>query len=301
MARKRPSPKVRDGGKDASASVPKILASWQRALLWGTWAGVVAVLWQNTHNTAMGFREFCALAAGIAITVWTCKHPKGIKKVIIEVPSEMRGRFESRTNWPVVLLAAFCSLVGLSMCIILTRDSRNGLTSFGGVLEDFAMVFVISLEIALSGGTSGDVTDTKLYILIFMLPIGLLWVFLALVPWMFRGMPFRVEPGGLVEVRRDGRWQLLHAEEFPVVVADGINVEFRESRNGAAVIRLPQGRVYCAELGTPVKETVIATFFKEWLEKRGFTIEPWEPGASMHRKWVARRTGSGGETLPPSD
>jgi hypothetical protein len=277
---------------------PKLLAIWQRFFLWAMWLAILALLWRNTSGEGFTFLEFLAMAAGTGITVWMCKHPTGRPKVYIVEAAEMRGRFESRTNWALVILAAHITLLGIAVAGKIVYDLSHGLTTVGGIFEDIAMFFLESLKITLSRGTAGDVTNTKLYTLIVALPIGPLMLMVVLVPWTHRGVPFRVEPGDLVEVRRDGKWQMLNVRDFPRVVANALNISFyADDESEEPVLQLPLSRVYSAELGTRVKAPVIAGYFRLRLEKEGYSVKPREGRPTTHESWVAQRPASG---APPS-
>lgn len=263
------------------------------------WLAILVLLWQNTSGEGFTFKEFLAMAAGVGITVWNCKHPVGRPKIYITAAEEMRGRFESRTNWGLVILAAHITLLGIAVAGKIVYDLTHGLISVGGIFEDIAMFFLEWLKILLSAGTAGDVTSTRLYALIVALPIGPLMLFFVLVPWIFRGIPFRVEPGDFVEVRRDGKWQLLNEHEFSAVVADAINIGFYENESDAApTVNLPMSRVYSSELGTRVKGSVIAEYFRLRLEKAGYSVQPRKGTASMRESWTARNAASTSALAP---
>lgn len=284
----------RSGTKvEASNAPPKLLATWQRSFLWAMWLAVLALLWQNTSGEGFTLVEFLAMAAATGTTVWICKHPMGRPKVYIENPADMRGHFESRTNWALVILAAHITLLGIGVAGKIVCDLNHGLTTVGGIFEDIAMFFIESLKIALSGGASGDVTHTKLYTLIIALPIGPFMLMMVLVPWTYRGVPFRIEPGDILEVRRDGKWQILDEHEFSQVVADAITIDFyADAGDKTPALSLPLSRVYSCELRTRVKARVIAGYFRLRLEKRGYALKPREGRSSMAESWVALREGS---------
>ncbi|HSI65721.1 MAG TPA: hypothetical protein VLE43_21525, partial [Candidatus Saccharimonadia bacterium] len=118
---------------------------------------------------------------------------------------------------------------------------------------------------------------------------------IVLVPWTHRGVPFRVEPGDVLEVRRDGRWQILNVHEFPLVVANALNIGFyANADDDKPVLQLPLSRVYSCELGTRVKAPVIAEYFRLRLEKAGYAVKPRQGRPTMHENWVAQR-GAGSE------
>jgi hypothetical protein len=253
------------------------------------WLAILVLLWQNTSGEGFTFIEFLAMAAGTGITVWICKHPMGKPTVYIEEASQMLGRFESRTNWALVILAAHITLLGIGVTGKIVYDLSHRLTTVGGIFEDIAMFFLESLKILLSSGTSGDVTHTKLYTLIVALPIGPIMLMVVLVPWMHRGLPFRVEPRDMLEVRCDGKWQLLNEREFPHVVANALNINFyADAADDAPTLSLPLSRVYSCELGTRVKAAVIAEYFRLRLEQLGYSVKPREGRSSMVENWVAQ-------------
>jgi hypothetical protein len=284
----------RSGTKvEASTAPPKLLATWQRSFLWAMWLAVLALLWQNTSGEGFTFVEFVAMVAATGITVWICKHPMGRPRVYIEEAAQMRGRFESRTNWALVILAAHLTLLGIAVAGKIVYDLNHGLTTVGGIFEDIAMFFLEWLKIILSGGTSGDVTHTKLYTLIIALPIGPFMLMMVLVPWTYRGVPFRVEPGDILEVRRDGKWQILSEHEFRKAVADAITIDFyADAADKTPALSLPLSRVYSCELGTRVKARVIAGYFRLRLEKSGYAVKPREGRSSTAESWVAQRDAS---------
>ncbi len=266
----------------------RLLATWQRSVLWGMWLGILCLLWRNTSGSGFTFMEFIALAGGTALTVWMCRHPMGGLKEHVEEPSQMRGCFESRVNWAMVIFSAHIFLLGVGVAGKMIYDLRHGLTTIGGIFEDFGMFFIESMKIALSGGTSGDVTHTRLYTLIIALPVGAFLLWYNLHPWLHRGLRFRVGPSGMVEVNKGDLWLPLNPAEYHEVAADTFNIVFKSSEGVEALV-LPQGRVFSVDKGTRVKARVAAAFFREWLASRGFDILPWSPGMPIGERWLARR------------
>lgn len=287
--RRRQSDPARKG---KPAPEPRLLAAWQRAILWGMWMGILYLLWQNTSGEGFTFKEFVAMGVGVGVTVWLCRHPAGRPKVYIEEAGEMRGTFESRVNWAMVIFSAHITLLGVGVAGKIVYDLSYGLTTVGGIFEDFAMFFIESVKIALSGGTSGDVTHTKLYTLIIALPVGPLMLYFFLLPWKNAGLPFRVYSGNVVEVRDHGVWKPLDELRHPTVKADAFNIEFSGSDEGVTPVKLPQCRVFSVDLGTRVDARVIAEFFRKRLEHQGYVIE--DAGLPDKRAaWVAHAPATG--------
>jgi hypothetical protein len=267
--------------------IPRLLAGWQRALLWAVWLGFVVVLWNNSQYGALGWSEAGALAAAIAITVWCCWHRYGRPKLIIREPAQMIGEFVSRSSWPWLLFSAFVTLGGIAMSIRVTRDLYYGFTTIAAVVVDFIDFFYEWWLEAASRGRHGDVTHTKLYILICLLPIGLCMLWYNLLPLLYRGRPFRVG-GGSLHVNRQGQWAPLSVSDFASVTADGLTLTFKD-RQGSTVATLPQWRVYSREHDTPVAQHVVAAFFRRHLESHGFRVETREPGRKLETAWNAIR------------
>src|SRR5262245_21524352 len=101
----------------ATRRVPRLLTAWQRALVWASWLLWVWMMWRNSANVSMGGAEWLSLLAAVAVTVICKRRPLGPAAVFIEKPEEMRGEFESRTNWALVLIGAAILLGGVASAV----------------------------------------------------------------------------------------------------------------------------------------------------------------------------------------
>jgi hypothetical protein len=272
-----------------AASAPRVLAGWQRALLWAVWLGFVVVLWNNSQYGALGWTEAGVLAGAIAITVWCSWHRFGKPRIIIREPAQMVGEFASRVSWPWLLFSVFVMLGGVAMTIKVTRDLHYGFTTISGVVVDIIDFFYEWwLEIA-SRGRHGDVTHTRLYILIVLLPIGLGMLWYNLLPILYRGRAFRVEERGSLQFNRRGDWVATNVRDFASASADGFTITFKDASD-KSLLTLPQWRVYSREHDTPVAQHVIAAFFRKHLESNSFHVETRESGRKLETAWIATRT-----------
>jgi hypothetical protein len=266
---------------------PRLLAGWQRSLLWAVWLGLVVILWNNSQSGALGWTEAGVLTATIAITVWCCGHRFGKPKIVIREPDQMVGEFASRPSWPWLLFSAFVTLGGVAMSIKVARDLHYGFTTISGVFVDSIDFFYEWWLETTSRGRHGDVTHTRLYILVILLPIGLCMLWYNLLPILYRGRAFRAG-NGLVQVTRQGEWLPLNVRDFASATADGFIFTFLDAQ-GSAAVTLPQWRVYSQEHDTPVAQHVIAAFFRRQLGSNGFRVETRDPGRKLETAWVATR------------
>jgi hypothetical protein len=289
MARPRQSPKQsRRAARKEEERGPQRLADWQRSSLWMVWLAVLALLIAGTDKESLSLAEFGAIVAGIAITVWNCRNPRGGPKKLIEESSEVRGEFVSRANWALVLVGAGLTLGGLAGGMKIIHDVSHGLTTIGGVFEDMALFVLEWIKERLSGGTEGDVTHTKMYTLILLLPIGLLMLLFLSPPLFFRGMRFRVEDDGTIQFRDCGVWKPLGLEDYSEAAAGAFTIEFKRAGEATAAVVLPQARVFSAERGTRVEGKVLAAFFRERLEASGFAVES-KDSKETPSHWRAQR------------
>lgn len=268
-------------------SVGNQLAGWQKALIWVVWLGVLALIIKNTDKDSLGGLEFLAIIAGIGITVWMRKIPKGPPNIIIEKSKNVKGVFESRTNWALVFVAAGLTLGGVAMTMKLRHDITNGISTWKDVFDDIVHYFIQELIQRLTGGLDGDVTRTKLYIMVVLLPIGLLMLWFTLVPLMHRGRRFRVEDGTL-SVEKDGGWQPVQPKDYPFADADGLNINLRKTQSDQPEIVLPISRVYSRDIGTRVQTKVLVKYFREYFENQGFTVKSDSKEGMVETAWNAQ-------------
>jgi hypothetical protein len=288
MARQSPK-KARRAARKQDERGPQRLADWQRRSLWIVWLAVLALLIAGTDTGSLSFAEFAAIVAAIAITVWNCRNPRGGPKKFIDQPADLRGEFESRTNWPLVFLALGVTLGGLAGGMKIIHDVSSGLTTIGGVFEDMAMFFLEWFKERLSSGVHGDVTTTKMYTLVLILPIGLLMLLVLSPPFLFRGTRFRIDDNGSIHFHHRGEWNPLHLEDYVEATADAFTIEFKRAGDPTPSVIFPQARVFSVQRGTRVEGKVLAAFFRERLEADGYTLEPSDPTETPSH-WRARRT-----------
>lgn len=288
MARQS-SKKSRRAARREDERAPQRLADWQRWLLWIVWLAVLALLIAGTDTGSMSLAEFAAIVGGIAITVWNCRNPRGGPKKFIQKPEDLRGEFESRTNWALVLVGIGITLGGLAGGMKIIQDVSSGLTTIGGVFEDMALFFLEWIKELITKGVEGDVTHTKMYTLVLLLPIGLLMLLFLAPPFLFRGVRFRIDDDGSIHFLHRGEWSLLNPDHYAEAVADAITIEFKRAGEPTSAVVLPQARVFSLQRGTRVEGKVLAAFFRERLESLGYTLDPRDSGATPSH-WRATRS-----------
>jgi hypothetical protein len=271
------------------ADGPRLLAGWQRALLWAVWLGVVAVLWAHTDDGSLSWTEAGVLAAAIAVTVLTCRYAAGGPKVVVKDPARLTGPFASRPSWPWILGSAGVTLGGLAGAVRIGHDLATGFATVGDVLSDIGVFVVEWFKERASSGLSGDVTRTRMYALVVLLPIGLLMLWYNLLPVLWRGQRFRVEADGGLRVWRSGAWAAVSPRDYATVVADGVTIEFRDGDRELPAVVLPQWRVYSEDLGTRVEAHVLGAAVRRRVEAAGLRVEAPTAGRAAETAWVARR------------
>lgn len=250
--------------------VQRQLANWQHGLLWVVWSGFLAICAANSHRSSMGLSEFFSLIAAIAIHVLCVNFPAGQPRIEVRSTAELRGEFVSCTNWAIAVLGLGLTLVGVAMTIKLWQDLASGRTTLLGVLADCMVVFSEVVEESATSGRSGDVTHAQLYILVFAAPIGLVTLFVSLLPFIFRGSRFRITEGGQVAFRRSGEWRPLNLADIAAVAIDGITIDLTPTQAAQSLIRLPRQRVYSRQSGAFVRPELLGDFFREKLRVAGF-------------------------------
>jgi hypothetical protein len=268
-----------------------LLAGCQRTFLWVIWLGVVAVLWAHSDDGSLGCTEACVLLAAIASTIGICRNPSGPEKIVFKEPEQLTGGFVSRPSWPWILVSAGITSGGIAFCVRLGHDLYYGFATLSDVFNDIALLFLEWLIERLSNGTSGDVTNTRLYVMVILLPIGLSMLFLNLTPLLDRGQPFRIEAHKVVRVRKGNTWVLLNLDDYQVVSSGGDCIRFHTKDQTTTEVKLPYGRVYSVERRTRVNPLVLTNFFRQLLEAKGFQIEKGLPLFENEKLvWSARRT-----------
>jgi hypothetical protein len=268
------------------AGGPRLLAGWQRVLLWAVWLGVVAVLWAHTDDGSLRWTEVGVLAAAVAVTVLISRHAAGGPKVVVKDPAQLAGPFASRPSWPWILGSAGVTLGGLAGAVRIGHDLATGFATVGDVVSDIGVFILEWFKERASSGLAGDVTHTRMYALVALLPIGLLMLWYNLLPVLWRGQRFRVEPDGSLRVRQSAAWATVNPRDYATVVADGVTIEFRDGDRGLPAVVLPQRRVYSGDLGTRVEAHVLGSAVRRRVEAAGLRVEAPTAG---HTAWVARR------------
>lgn len=254
--------------------MPHLLAPWQRALLWLVWLGAFVVVWLNTDRDSLGLKEVAALAAAIGVTVWVKWHPAGGPAVEITDPNDLRGEFVSRPSWAWLLVGVWLCLGGIAFGVRLVRDLSSGLATPYDVLVDVVRFFTEWITERLSGGVHGDVTNTRLYVMVVLLPMGLMILLFQLPALLWRGRRFRVDDDGSLHAFVGGTWEPLRVKAYGRIVGDGITIDFREEASGRPDVSLPQMRVYSALRGTRVSPRVLAGLIRQKAAAAGMEVAP---------------------------
>ena len=184
------------------------------------------------------------------------------------------------------------------MSVKLAVDLQQGFTTIGGALVDVVETLRQWAREVMSSGRFGDVTRTRLYILVGLVPLGLVMLWYHLLPWRLRGLRFRLEEGG-ASICRGAEWVTLDERDYSEIRATGFAIEFKKDANAPPDVVLPQWRVYSRALDAPALDHLLAKYFRVRLEKLGFALTS-EDGARLQRQWVARRAGQGGKPRPPA-
>ncbi|CAM2763026.1 hypothetical protein BST27_00480 [Mycobacterium intermedium] len=263
-------PRDTDDGK----TVERRLAGWQRALRWGAWLTFLGVAIAHSDRPSFGGLEFLTLAVAIGVTIWCVAKPLGGPKVDIEKPSEVRGPFESRTSWGLVLLGAILTVGGIGATGAIIYDVSTGRATIREVLSDMGN-FVVGWTAELVTGWSYDahLEDTHAYALFALIFPGLILVWYNLVPFVKRGSAFRIDPDTSITVKGPRGWFQILEYEYSAITADGTTIRFTPSVQGNPAIVLPQARVFSQETDARLRSEVSAAFFQERLERRCFTVQ----------------------------
>lgn len=274
---------------DDGTTVERRLAGWQRALRWVAWLTFLGVAIAHSDRPSFGGLEFLTLAVAIGVSIWCMAKPLGGPKVDIEKPSEVRGPFESRTSWGLVLLGAILAVGGIAATGAIIYDVATGRATVRGVLSDMGN-FVVGWTAEMVTGWSYDahLEDTHAYALFALILPGLILLWFNLVPFIKRGSPFRIDPDTSITVKGPRGWFQILEYEYSTITADGKTIRFTPSAQGNPAIVLPQSRVFSQETDARLRSEVSAAFFQERLERRGFTVQTID-----RRRFTATPTGVG--------
>lgn len=255
-------------------------SGWQRGLRWAAWLVFLGLAVLNSQRISFGAVEFLALAVAIGVSIWCLAKPLGGPKVAVTEPSQLRGAFESRTSWGLVLLGAVLTVGGIGAGGAIVYDLATGRATVGDVLRDMA-IFVEGwfVEVFTKGAVDSELEKTHAYALAVLLPIGLLVLLLNLRPFLHRGVRWRVEPDGSVAVRAGNGWTPLLEYQFAQVTADGTTITFTPPAGHAPLV-LPQLRVFSVEFDARIRAALSAEFFRNRLIASGFSVEPSDSGAN---------------------
>lgn len=179
------------------------------------------------------------------------------------------------------------SFGGVGATGAIVYDLATGRATVGEIVKDIA-IFVESwiVEVVTRGAVDGEVEKTHAYALFVLLLPGLALLAINLVPFVRRGLRWRVEPDRSVSVLR-GSWVPLLEYEFAAVSADGTTVTFRPPPNGDTPVVLPQRRVFAVRTGARLRPELSAEFFSTRLVERGFVLDDTSRAAAS--SFTARR------------
>ncbi|PTY02931.1 hypothetical protein DB346_07925 [Verrucomicrobia bacterium LW23] len=295
----------RKGRKSGGPAPEQMVAWWQRLLMWVLWLGFLALAFSNTES-GDGFTvmESLLLFAAAGVTIWSYIDPRGGDAIFFESAADLEGEFESRTNWAMMLLGALLTLGGVAGFMRTAFDYFRGFSTLWGILEDMG-TFVVKFWLQFVVGVIGvDCTEgSRLYILmVLLLPGGILFL-ATLIPFLCRGVPYRISadaPAGkegeggaqLLEFWHRGKWLPLAPEHFGKIVADSEEIVFSEptvsTPDAVTEVGLPLGRVFSRKLGTRVKPGVLSRFFHKKLVASGYKIR-FADGEEDSLSWTATK------------
>jgi hypothetical protein len=187
--------------------------------------------------------------------------------------AQARGTFVSRTSWGLVLLGTFLTVGGVGATGAIVYDLSTGRATVRDVLHDMA-IFVEGwiAEMITNSAYDAELEKTHAYALFVLIVPGLLLVYLNLIPFLFRGREFRVEPDASISVRDKNGFSPLLDYEYSAVTADGTTIRYTPASHGTPAIVLPQARVFCRENGARLHPKVSGQLIGERLVRRGFTV-----------------------------
>jgi len=266
------------------------MTAWQRALVWGSWLLWVWCMWRNSANTSMGGAEWLSLLGAIAVTIVCKQRPLGVPAVFIEKPEEVRGEFESRTNWALVLIGAAILLGGIASAVRIVTHLATGFATVKDIFNDIGVFIVEWWKERLSGGTyDGELEKTQAYIFVLMLIPGFFMVLINLGPFFLHRARFVAGEHGELTVKRGRVETMVRPGQYAVVAADSSSIEFKDSEAEPAAVEVPTGRVFSVAKGTRVEPKVIVAWLRGELEKQGYAIERRTPQGMAETSWIARR------------
>jgi hypothetical protein len=258
-------------------------ARWQKEIVRILWISFFVAAAFNTHRESFGPLEWLLLVSAGAFNIWCMSNPLGGPKIILDEPGKLKGEFARRPNWYLMVLGFVLFMGGLAGLVRMIDDLRRGYADIGFVLNDIA-VFTIEYTKAVLGFLDYDMTSTRMYALMVLLPIGALLLFFNAVPLLSSTTRFQVE-GGRVRYRYKGAWHPLEPLNYRKAYADGTNIVFTEPVTAASpTIQLPQERVFSQVHDTRVKDTVLARYFLELVKEAGFTVTV--PEDELKSKWA---------------
>lgn len=249
------------------------LTGWQRGLRWAAWLTFLGLAVLNSQQTSFGALEFLALAVAVGVSIWCMAKPLGGPKVTLTHPGHLRGEFESRTSWGLVLFGVVLTVGGVAAGGAIVYDVATGRASVPDVLRDMA-VFAEGwfVEIFTRGAVDAELENTHAYALVFLLIAGVPLLLINLGPFVNRGTRWRVEADGSVSILADGGgWQPLTEFSYQRVSADGSVIEFTPGPGGTPLV-LPQRRVFSVEHDARLPAALSAEFFRARLASCGFHL-----------------------------
>jgi hypothetical protein len=276
----------REARQQPEDTVERRITWWQRALRWIAWLTFLGLAVYNSQSVYFSPREWLALIAAIAISIWCMAKPLGGPKYELREPSHLLGAFVSRTSWGLVLFGAILTLGGVAASMAIIYDVSTARASVGDVMNDIGIFIVGWIGELIAPGYDGELEKTHAYALFVLLIPGLLLLWFNLIPFLSRGSEFQVHSDGSVSVRRGDSWEPLLEYQYSAVTADGTTIDFTPPPDGPPALVLPQDRVFSREYGVRLPSKVSAEFFRRLLAGRGFDVES---ESSTSSSFTARR------------
>lgn len=247
-------------------------AWFQRAVRWIAWLGFLALVVRNSGSSSFGGWELLALAAALAVTVWSLAQPLGGPKLELTRPEHLLGELARRPRWAALLVGTLLTVGGIAAGVAIIHDLATGIASAGDVLHDMA-VFAEgwTVELFTNGGIDAHLEDTHGYLLSLLLVPGVILLVVGAASLRGGVRGFRAEPDGGVSVLEEGSWQPVAERGYAVVHADGSTVRF-EKDDGPPLV-LAQSGLVAREHGVGVAPDVVGSFFKERLRRCDFEVE----------------------------
>jgi len=114
-----------------------VVAARARWIAWLTFLGLAVY---NSQSVYFSGKEWLALIAAIAISIWCMAKPLGGPKYELREPTHLLGAFASRTSWGLALFGAILTLGGVAGAMAAIYDVSTGRATVGDVFTDIGIL-----------------------------------------------------------------------------------------------------------------------------------------------------------------